>query len=243
MKQLKNKVSIIVPVHNDYHYLKENLIPSLALQEVDYELIVVDDASSDVEDLSLYKDIEEHIDIYKILKEHVGANYARTKGFRKASGDFIIFCDADIFFYSGAIEKMLSVIEDNDSDFVYSDFLWSSEEHCKIFPLKGRDWDVSSLYEQNYISFVSMVRKGVAERAMPLDKTIDRLQDWDFWLTLAEKGYSGKHIKENLFIAILKEGGISGGDKEDYLKWKQVVQKKHGRLGREIYNQRRTRIK
>jgi len=228
---MKDAISLVVPVHNDYKYLKYNLLPSLEQQKVPLEIIVVDDASDEVEDLSLYEGLKSKITVYKKLKEHMGANYARTKGFQEVTSNFVVFCDADIFFYPNALERMMDVLKRNaNADFVYSDFIWKSEEDGYLMMMKAIPWNVQRLYEKNYISFVSLVKTSIAERAMPLDKTIDRLQDWDFWLTLAQKGFMGKYISESLFIAILKSSGISSRDNMDYLKWKQVIQNKHRKL-------------
>jgi len=164
--------------------------------------------------------------VYKKLAVNMGANYARNTGFECVKGDYIIFCDADVFFYPNAIDKMLDVIKKCEVDFVYSNFLWKKDDG-NLIHMKALEWDVMALYKQNYISFVSLVKKEVAEVVMPLNKGIERLQDWDFWLKLAGRGYIGKHIDEELFIAILKSSGISGGDKEEYFKWKQIIQKKH----------------
>ena len=236
------EVSLVVPVYNDYKYLKENLLPSLELQKAQLEIIVVDDASDDESDLLLYEDIKKNIDQYISLKQHVGANYARTKGFRKVVSEYLIFSDADIFFYPGVIDRMLSRIKEYDADFVYGDFVWKGEE-ARLITMKAMPWDINRLYQDNYISFVSLIKTSVAERAMPLDKSIDRLQDWDFWLEMAERGFKGEYMDETLFMAVLKTYGISARGKADYLKWKNIIQNKHKRLKNEVYRKRRKGIK
>jgi len=231
---MKDKVSLIIPVYNDYKYLKENLFPSLEMQDVEMQIIVVDDASDDKDDLSLYDELKDKIDVYKKFSIHVGANYARNKGFREVTSDYVIFCDADIFFYPHGIDKMMLTIKKYDSDLVYSDFVWSGENGSMIY-MKAMEWDLKRLYAENYISFVSLVKTSIANRGVPLDVNVERLQDWDFWLTLARKGHIGKYINEKLFIAVLKSTGISGKGKVDYFKWKQIVQKKHKSLKNAIY--------
>ncbi len=112
------KISIIMPVHNTGIYLEEAL-ESIFLQSFrEFELICVDDASTDKltkEILMRYRSL--HKNMYVIwLKENVGAGKARNIGFKKVQGEYVIFLDADDVFAEELLEEMYQCIGTSDAD-------------------------------------------------------------------------------------------------------------------------------
>lgn len=231
---MKYDVSLIIPIYNDWINFNEMLLPSLLNQkDVNFELVVVDDGS-DYKYNSLKREMWSYGVIdpsnvkYLELKKNAGANVARNLAFDMAEGENIMFSDADVYFFPNTFKKMKSALDkDKKVSFIYSDFFWKKEDSGLLSPMKAEKWDAEELCKRNYISFCSLVRKKDAEKGMPLDINIGRLQDWDFWLTMMEKGYIGKYIEEFLFIALLKEKGLSGQPYSDYKKWNDVIRKKH----------------
>src|SRR5690606_19742970 len=67
-------------------------------------------------------------------------------------------------------------------------------------------FDADMLRRMNYIHTTSLIRK---EHFPGFDPTIRRLQDWDLWLTMLARGYTGVWVPEYLFRVIPHEGGIS----------------------------------
>ncbi len=109
-----SSISIIVPVFNVEKYIKECIISLLNQTFKDFELIFVDDNSSDntVNIIKSFKD--ERI---KILKnEGKGAGCARNLGLKNAAGKWIIFYDGDDFCKSDYLEKMVKKAENINLD-------------------------------------------------------------------------------------------------------------------------------
>jgi len=227
-------ISLIVPIYNDWINFNEMLLPSLLNQkDVNFELVVIDDGSD-----SKYNSLKREMWSYGVidpsnvkyleLKKNAGANVARNLAFDMAEGKYIMFSDADVYFFPNIFKKMKSALDKNKKiSFIYSDFFWKREDNGLLFPMKAKKWDTEELCKENYISFCSLVRKKDAEKAMPLDTNVGRLQDWDFWLTMMEKGFIGKYIEEFLFIALLKGKGLSAQSASNYMKWYDVILKKH----------------
>lgn len=228
---MNHEISILIPVYNDWIYLEEILLPSLKYEKkIDIELIIVDDGSD-----PKYEDIKNRIFQSKDfsikhleLKKNSGANVARNLAFNLSSGKYVMFSDADIRFFPETFKKMKEVLDRKDDiSFVYSNFFWKSEVDGRLVPMKAMEWDPRQLCIRNYVSFCSLIRKEDAKEVMPLDTGIERLQDWDFWLSMMEKNFIGKYINEFLFIAMLKERGISNQSPENYVKWHNIVLQKH----------------
>lgn len=146
------RVTIVVPVYNTEKYLSQCL-DSIARQTfTDYELICVDDSSTDnsIDIISSYAKNDDRIILLR--NPGKGAADARNFGLDHASGDYIIFLDSDDFFVETMIEETLSLVEEHQADLVIFagrrfdestgktsnalDFCWPSEKVNNPFSKK-----------------------------------------------------------------------------------------------------------
>lgn len=112
------KVSVVIPVYNARKYLHQCLYSLIAQSLKEIEIICVDDGSADksFDILTRYGDLDSRIKI--IHQENAGAAVARNKGFAIASGDYILFLDADDFFepdmliniYESAVQTSADIV-------------------------------------------------------------------------------------------------------------------------------------
>ena len=89
------KISIIIPVYNTAKYLKRCLDSVLAQSYKDFEMVIINDGSTD-NSLSIcesYAQKDERIEILNL--QHNGVSNARNNGISKAKGEFICFVDSD----------------------------------------------------------------------------------------------------------------------------------------------------
>ena len=106
-------LSIIVPVYNSGAYL-EDCLNSLVLQDVlDFEVIIVDDNSSDnsLDIIKKYCELLPDIFKYIHLDENKGVSVARNIGLKYASGEYIGFVDSDDFVHRNMYGDMLTLID------------------------------------------------------------------------------------------------------------------------------------
>lgn len=100
------KISVIVPVYNTEKYLR-NCLDTLTKQLVDdYEIIIVNDGSTDgsLAAAEEYKKLHKNIKCYTTAKQ--GVSQARNFGLLKAEGDYIFFCDSDDYIDLTMLDKM-----------------------------------------------------------------------------------------------------------------------------------------
>lgn len=110
-------VTIIVPSFNKSAYIGAMVDTVVAQTETRWELIVVDDASTDSSPKLLAKASEEDPRIRLIaLKENTGANHCRNVGISEASGRYIVFLDADDLFAPHCLAERLAVMQGSDLD-------------------------------------------------------------------------------------------------------------------------------
>lgn len=182
------KVSVIIPVYNHAREIGPCLESIFNQTYHNFEIIVVNDGSTD--------DFAEHINIYKdrvklINQENRGSNAARNRGFIESVGDLLLFCDADIKMGPDMIDAMVQSLDNHpEVSYVYSSFKFGFK-NFKLWP-----FDEEKLKKMNYIHTTSMIRR---QDFPGFDEKIDRLQDWDLWLTMLERGKKGWWIDEVLF--------------------------------------------
>ncbi len=196
-------ISIIIPVHNQADKISLCL-ESIALQtELDWELIIVNDGSTDnikfVVDQFISKHKELKISFFSKVNE--GSNPTRNFGFAKSTGDFVIFCDADVVMNPEMLSKMKATLEANpEASFAFSSFYYGAKLF-KLFP-----YEENRLRAMPYIHTSSLIRRSDFPG---FDPEIKRLQDWDLWLTMLENNKRGIWINEPLYKTLLGQGHIS----------------------------------
>ncbi len=194
-------ISVIVPVYNRVHLLREALT-SLARQTYRYfEVIIVDDGSN--EDVQkVIHPWKERLPIrFERLATNQGAPVARNRGFALAKGEFVLFLDHDATLARDALECFLRTLQEYpEADVAYSAHRFGG----KLFP--SRAFDPTALQQGNYIHTTSLVRR----EAFPgFDPSLKKFQDWDVWLTMAKQGSQKVWIKKSLFS--VKGGGTMSG--------------------------------
>lgn len=188
------EVSIIIPIYNGEKTLEKCLFSIFNQTFKNFEIIAVNDGSTD-KSLKILKKYQNKITI--INQPNQGAASARNAGAKIARAPFIIFCDADIKMKPQMLEKMLAVLKKRPkTSYVYASFKFG----FKIFTLWP--FDAKKLKQMPYIHTTSLIRK---EHFPGWDKKLKRFQDWDLWLTMLERGYKGVWLNEVLFE--VKSGG------------------------------------
>ncbi|PIT86668.1 MAG: hypothetical protein COU33_01870 [Candidatus Magasanikbacteria bacterium CG10_big_fil_rev_8_21_14_0_10_43_6] len=201
---MKPQISIIIPVYNHTGALTRALASVAAQTYRPIEVIVVDDGSDIPLELSLPS--AEPIDFHLIRQENAGAPAARNAGFRASKGEYVIFWDADVEADPTLLAQMAGVLmEQPHISFVYSNHTIVLHNNIKK-SMPACTFDLHALQENNYIHSTSLVRRGAV---VTWDESLQRFQDWDFWLQIATAGGVGKWIDESLFTIVAK-GTMSG---------------------------------
>ena len=143
-----------------------------------------------------------NIEIITILdEEHKGVAWARNEGIKKATGNYILWCDDDITWNKHAFGKMLRALKDSNASFSYGHYRVDSailSKYNEIF--KSCTYDFYHATIMPFIPTMSLVKREVIQD-IKWDNQLKRLLDWDFFLTLSERGFRGIKIPETLFSA------------------------------------------
>ena len=197
-------ISIVIPVYNQADKIGKCLKSILDQTYANVEVVIVNDGSVDNigEVVREYEaQFEEHNPTpilargrpgFKVInQENHGANHARNRGESEASGEYVIFCDADVVMRPDMLETMLNALEETpQASYVYSSFYWG-KKLFKLWP-----FDPEKLKQMPCIHTTSLMRRG---HFQGFDMKIRRFQDWDLFLTMLESGYRGMWIDKPLF--------------------------------------------
>ena len=113
------KVSVIVPVYNVEKYLDVCLDSLINQTFDDFEIICINDGSTDscLNILRQYAKLDRRIKIFS--QKNLGLSAARNAGMKQANGEYIVFVDSDDFLSPVALEKMHTNMSENDTDFMF----------------------------------------------------------------------------------------------------------------------------
>lgn len=168
---------------------------------------------------SLYNQTFKNFDIIIINDFDNNANKARNRGLKLVNTPYVLFSDNDIEWETDALESMYNCLESNpEVSFAYGHAIINNKISC------NKEWNLSKLYQHNYISTMSMVR---TKDHPGFDENIKRLQDWDVWLTMASQNKIGKYINKKIFSTIYHNNGITNDSVLTYHDAVDIIKEKH----------------
>jgi len=193
------KISIVIAAYNAAETIKK-AVKSVLEQNFppdDFEVVVVNDGSTD-NTLNVLQKFGDKIKI--INQENQGAVPAANKGFREATGDYVIKLDADDAFEPDILKEMAEVLDTNSQiDFVYSDYYEQNQNKTKLVSTKH------NLF--NTVSIGVMFRRQKLEEAGFYKENIV-FAEYDLLLRTINK-WKGFHISKPLFIYIRRKQSIT----------------------------------
>jgi glycosyltransferase involved in cell wall biosynthesis len=197
------KVSVIVASYNSARYLPEAIESVLEQTFKEYEIIVINDGSTD----KTIQVLEQYLPYIKLVnQENKGPGAARNAGIYSAMGDFLVFLDADDLILPRKLEAQIEYLEKFPGiDIVYSNGYYSKTDSSgsirkRLFTETGylRKELGTPLESLNILAVqnafplhAAMVKKQLVVDADGFDETLLALEDWDLWYRLAQTSTFG----------------------------------------------------
>lgn len=187
------KISVITTTHNRAKTLKQTIHSVLNQSFRDFELIVVNDASTDDTKKVLNNIIDERLVVINRAENFGHDGRPKNEGILKARGEYITFLDDDDIYYPDALKVLYKYAIHTKADVVYGDYL--NNIKGKMRPGWSVHFDVQTLSKMNFISMcVAMVKKDKVIEIGGFDETIPQFKDWNLWLRLQKNNAIFAHI-------------------------------------------------
>ena len=192
---MENKpiVSVIIPTYNRAHLIGRAIKSVLNQTYQDFEIIVVDDGSTDNtgEIIRGFKD--KRVKYIKKYKENKGSSVARNIGIKVARGKYIALLDSDDEWLPEKLDKQIKVLQSESPEVgvVYSNLLYIDENGknmSKFRNPKKEGYIYEDLLGKNYVGTDStlLIRKECFNRVGLFDDLLNTQQDWDMWIRIAK---------------------------------------------------------
>lgn len=153
--------SVIIPVYNVSRYIDECIKSIISQKNVDYEIILVNDGSTDKSGDICDKYAEKYSNIKVVHKKNGGLSDARNEGVKIAKGDYILFVDGDDYIGQNTLQKIKKVIDSNHQpDIVFLELVKFFENNdIKIEMNDGIDNSVNNLKGKKLYKYLSNLPK------------------------------------------------------------------------------------
>lgn len=214
-------VSVIIPVYNTGRILQETIDSVLKQTFTDFEIIIIDDGSSDQETLQILSS-QQDCRIRIIHQANSGVANARNRGMEEAHGSYIAFLDHDDLFIPEKLAESVKIFEKyKDVVTVYSYIIPIGDMLERRSELKtpyGKIFDKLLAQNRVYSMSCAMVRKDIVEMfKIRFDEACVPCDDWDFHLQCALHG-------EFYFITtpLVKYRLYSGNQSMDQIKMRHA---------------------
>ena len=201
-------VSVIIPCFNLGQYLDEAVTSVLKQTFGDFEVIVVDDGSTESETRRV-------LDNYRwpktrvVSMTHSGLAAARNAGIQASIGRYLCFLDADDKLAASYFEKAVALLDNDASAAFVSSWLETFGEEQWLWQQERCDFP--TLLVECTVSTSALVRReavvaaGGFRRGLPAQG----YEDWDLWISLVERGYRGVILPEPMLLYRRRSGSMS----------------------------------
>jgi glycosyltransferase involved in cell wall biosynthesis len=185
--EIKPQVSIIIPTYNRGWIIKEAIDSVLAQDYTEFELIVVDDGSTDHTSgvLDSYGK-----DIKVLSQKNKGVSAARNRGIAEASGKFIAFLDSDDLWLSQKLSVQIEFFNQRpDALICQTEEVWI-RNGLRVNPKKRHKKPSGMIFKPSLeLCLVSpsavMIQRSLFDRVGEFDETLPACEDYDLWLRIS----------------------------------------------------------
>ena len=203
-------ISVIMPVYNGEKYIKE-AIESVLKQSCAWELIIIDDGSTDRTFEVIYPFLEDDRIQYRRNEQNLGVAKSRNRGIFLAKGEYVAFLDADDRWREDKLEKQLKLLNEKNAVLCSTARALMDEKGKltgKVIPVK-ETIRYKELLHSNRISMSSAVLKREVALEFPM-------------------GHDQLHEDYILWLQVLKRYGIAYGINEPLLEYRLSPKSKSG---------------
>ena len=224
------KISVIIPCYNQEKYIEEAIESVLHQTFKDFEIIVVNDGSSDNSLSIIKKYAEKYVNVISYINQsNQGVIAARNNAIAKSCGEYIFPLDGDDKIAPTCLQKLYDAMIKGKGDVICCEGMHWGSINRKFEYAKPTKFNMSL---RNQVCVSALYKKEDWQKYGGYDEIMRAgLEDWDFWLNFIEDNKRFYRVKEVLFF--YRTVNVSRNSKIDIDLRKQldnIVKNKHKRL-------------
>lgn len=197
------KFSIIIASYNQQDYLPDAIESALNQTLKPFEIIVIDDGSTDHSLEIAHK----YFGVKVISQVNKGLASARNTGIMNATGEYIMPLDADDILLENCLEKMADSIRQFDVDIIAPSFKTFGVNNMEV--VLNPDVKFEDFKNGNYLGYFSAIRKSkLLEIGGYSPKMLWGYEDYHLWINLLSRGATVKVLKDILVLYRTKESSM-----------------------------------
>jgi glycosyltransferase involved in cell wall biosynthesis len=241
-------ISVIIPTYNSAQYIREAIDSVLCQTYTDYEIIVIDDGSTD-DTRRIIKDEYPGVRYYRV--QHKGVGSARNYGISMAQGEYIAFLDADDKWLPEKLEKQFNAFNEYPEVgmvFTENRFFWKAQIVDRGINKRKKlmSGDIlANIFMNSYVGTPTvMVRKSVLDDVGWFEEQLVVGEDLNMWIRIAAK-YRIELIDEPLVLCRVAEGSLCSslanvieGNKKNIELMRTKYPDIYRRLGQKVINKK-----
>lgn len=188
-------VSVIIPCYNGQQYIKEAIESVLQQKYQVFEIIIIDDASTDSSDKVIQAYLSDHRIMYHKNPVNGGIPFSRNTGIRESNGDYIAFLDQDDFWLPNFLSTLIEKSKKHpDIGLIFCDFyVLDTSKGTKRIIRNPNPPDPHVFLEKLFLHKISiatfmqtaLVKRECIDSLGYLDESLKVLDDYEFWLRVA----------------------------------------------------------
>lgn len=201
-------VSIICPMYNSENYILETINSVLEQTYQNFELIIVDDLSTD-KSREIVKNLNDERIKLLINKMNSGAAVSRNVALQHANGKWIAFLDSDDLWVNTKLEKQLSFMKNNNYHFSFTEYVEIDDKSNELGVIVKGPRKISKHKMNNFCYMGCLtVMYDANVGLIQIDERIKKRNDYAIWLKVVKK-YKAYMLKEPLAKYRRRIGSIS----------------------------------
>ncbi|MCG5078781.1 glycosyltransferase family 2 protein [Paraburkholderia tagetis] len=232
------KISVVIPVYNHFHHVDQCLLSVIQQADVAFEIICVDDCSTDTRTTELLRSLEDlHPNLHVVINpSNKGISRTQNEAVEQARSEYVAFVDCDDLLVPGALSSVAKTLSQKpEVDYLFTDRL-DIDEHDEVirradyggYPnisFRGEQYIKDDLLDGMVASHLKVVRRGAYLKAGGSDDAYTGIQDWELALKIAEFG-NFHYVHEPLYRHRIHANSVTSSDSVGQFRKTNMVRRK-----------------
>lgn len=218
-------ISVIVPCYNSGNFLSRTIESVFDQTYENFEIIIVNDGSTDFDTKKLLKFYEKDKRIKVIHQKNKGLSSARNEGIRRSFGSYIYFLDSDDWIDRACLKDLYEKIKHNPNYFSYSSINLIGSKRGKL----KKNYNFFEELFTNQIPYSCLYHYSIFSRFGGFDEKMKLgFEDWEMHIRLGSNKIYGLSLNKFYFnYNVSKQGMLQSKSLKNYYQIFKYIRKKH----------------